>query len=66
MSTRTTSTKSDPAPSTAPEPSKLARIVDAWFVQHFHNRGLDTPEFNRLSAARDELKARLERELAEE
>mgnify|MGYP003465473341 FL=1 len=34
-------------------------IVDAWFVETFHNIGLDTPSFNRFRAAADRLKARL-------
>ncbi len=34
-------------------------IVDAWFVETFHNIGLDTPTFNRFRAAADRLKARL-------
>lgn len=34
-------------------------VVDQWFLETFHNRGLGTDEFNRLNAARDELKRRL-------
>lgn len=46
-----------------PDPPALTpdsdAIVDAWFVETFHNIGLDTPSFNRFRAAADRLKARL-------
>lgn len=42
----------------APAPESDA-VVDAWFVETFHNIGLDTPSFNRFRAAADLLKARL-------
>lgn len=34
-------------------------LVDAWFVETFHNQGFDAPLFNRFRAAADELKRRL-------
>lgn len=46
------------APSVA-QPSDA--MVDAWFAAHFHNLGaqLDTPLYNRLHAAKEDLKVRL-------
>ena len=45
----------------APSPPRSASddVVDEWFIETFHNIGLDTPLFNRFSAAREMLKARL-------
>jgi hypothetical protein len=40
-------------------PSANDVLIDAWFVETFHNLGLDTPSFNRFRAAADELKRRL-------
>lgn len=34
-------------------------VVDAWFVETFHNIGLDAPAFNRFRSAADDLKRRL-------
>lgn len=34
-------------------------IVDRWFVETFHNRGIDPHETNRLIAAKDRLKVLL-------
>jgi hypothetical protein len=47
-----------PSPSVR-EPSPVDVLVDGWFVETFHNIGLPTPQFNRFSAARDDLKTRL-------
>ncbi len=34
-------------------------VVETWFVETFHNIGLDAPAFNRFRSAADELKRRL-------
>ncbi len=46
-----------------PDPPKLTpdsdAIVETWFVETFHNIGLDAPAFNRFRSAADDLKRRL-------
>ncbi len=46
-----------------PDPPSLIpdsdAVVDEWFVETFHNIGLDAPAFNRFRSAADELKRRL-------
>lgn len=37
----------------------LDSVVDHWFVETFHNRAIDPDETNRLTAAKDRLKALL-------
>ncbi len=48
-----------PPPADVCTPSPTDVLVDAWFVDTFHNRGFDAPQFNRFRAAADDLKARL-------
>jgi hypothetical protein len=40
-------------------PSDAAALVDLWFIETFHNQGFHTPQFNRLYAAKENLKERL-------
>lgn len=47
----------------AQEPSKADRTIDAWFFETFHNLStLPDHLFNRFNAAREELKKRLRAE----
>lgn len=46
-------------PEPSPETAAMLAIVDAWKVETFFNRGLDAPEFNRITDAVDNLKRRL-------
>jgi len=39
-----------------PVPSRFDAVVDRWFVETFHNIGLQTELFNRFRAAADALK----------
>jgi hypothetical protein len=41
------------------QPSAQDQVVDTWFTDTFFNLALPTDLQNRLSAARDDLKARL-------
>jgi hypothetical protein len=45
----------------APPVSQIGSVVDAWFIETFHNRGLHVDEFNRLQAAKKTLKDALQR-----
>jgi hypothetical protein len=36
-------------------------VVEKWFIDTFHNRGISGEEYNRLVAAKNDLKARLAR-----
>lgn len=40
-------------------PAPTDAIIETWFVETFHNQGLDAPLFNRYRAAADALKVRL-------
>jgi hypothetical protein len=41
-------------------PSDADALVDLWFIETFHNQGfITTPQFNRLYAAKENLKERL-------
>lgn len=42
-----------------PAPSPMDDLVEAWFVETFHNIGLDAPLYNRFHAAKLTLKTRL-------
>ena len=55
----------EPAPHAAPEPSRVAAIIDAWFVEHFHNSPVAraTEAFNHARAALEHLKRRLVEEI---
>jgi hypothetical protein len=44
---------------TEPKPSPVDAIVEEWFVQTFHNRGLDEQLYNLARRQTDVLKARL-------
>jgi hypothetical protein len=37
----------------------VAAVIDLWFIDTFHNRGLTGPEYNRLLAAVADLKNRV-------
>jgi len=41
------------------QPSATDVLVDEWFIETFHNLGLDVQLYNRFYAAKDSLKARL-------
>ncbi len=43
----------------APAPTATDVVVDAWFVEQYHNRGHTVEEYNRVRAAIAALKARL-------
>lgn len=51
------------APASAPSATDL--LVEQWFVETFHNRGLPVHEFNRVRQQADALKERLRAALKE-
>jgi hypothetical protein len=50
-----------PASAPAAEPASPVSdaIVESWFHDVFHNRAIETSEYNRIFAAKEELKTRL-------
>jgi hypothetical protein len=47
------------APAAEPAPPASDAIVESWFQDAFHNRAIETSEYNRIFAAKEDLKARL-------
>lgn len=57
----TADTADTAAPVSQPVPQATADLVDAWFGRHFHNLGAGLTEelYNRIYAAKDDLKVTL-------